>query len=140
MDSNTIAVKFSAADLTEEAKKEALQSYYENNYVLGQIFSTGPKDSMSIDDLELTFDLAIPEIVTDCSKMSERNRTFETVKQLLGEGRLEEAYNIAGKLIDHSSPELKFIRQFKEAEAAKLQGEKNLLPWTSKDSITILPL
>lgn len=93
-----------------------------------------------VDDLKLKFEVSLPDIVTDCSEVVERNRQFEAVRTLLVEGRVEEAYGMAGKIVDHYSPELRFLRQFKDAEVTKLQGEKNLLPWTSKDSITILPL
>jgi hypothetical protein len=134
-------VKFSAADLTEEAKKEALQAYYENNYVLGRIFATGPKDPVKTDDdLKLSFDFRLPDREADSSTIAESSRKFEAMKRLLDEGRVEQALAEAGTLIDHVSPDIRFLRQFKEAEAGKLQGEKNLLPWTSKDSITILPL
>ena len=131
-------VKFPTGVLQEDTRREALYKYSENLYKLGQIFSSPAPDQP--DELPLDLKLTTPEYSSKSSRQHDLYTEFSEMNQLLRENRLEEALQTNSELIDYESPYLAFLPIFRERRQEHIKKAETLLPWTSKDSIIIIPL
>ena len=134
----TQEVKFPSSALQEENRREALSKYTENLYKLGQVFSNPGPDRP--DEIPLEMNLATPDYSSKSARQHDLYNEFGRLNQLLREGRTEEALNSSSELIDYESPYLAFLPKFRDKRQESIKKAETLLPWTSKDSIIIIPL
>jgi hypothetical protein len=142
METTTIEVKFSASDIQEDAKRTALQAYEENNFTLGLFFANAPPAEPHLTSPAPASALDFPPCRVSLEQLEEMNATFENARNALRSGQLEHGIKIAepAGLIDLKSPLLTFLPSRAEKTVAEVKQNGSILPWTSGDSITIIPL
>lgn len=142
METTTIEVKFSASDIQEDAKRAALQAYEENNFTLGLFFASAPPSEPQICSPAPASGLDFPPCKVNLDQLKEMTTTFENARNAIRSGQLEHGVKIAepAGLIDLKSPLLTFLPSRAEKTVADVKQNGSMLPWTSGDSITIIPL
>jgi len=142
METTTIEVKFSASDIQEDAKRAALQAYEENNFTLGLLFASAPPAEPQLCSPAPTSGLDFPPCRVRLEQLKEMTTTFENARNAIRSGQLEHGIRIAepAGLIDLKSPLLTFLPSRAEKTIADVKQNGSMLPWTSGDSITIIPL
>ena len=131
-------MKFPSSALQEGNRKEALSKYTENLYKLGQVFSNPAPDKL--DEILPEMNLVTPDYSSKSARQQDLYNEFGRINQLLREGKTDEALSSPSELIDYESPYLAFLPKFREKRQENIKKSETLLPWTSKDSIIIIPL
>lgn len=141
METSTLEVKFSQNDLKEDSKKQALESYAENNYRLGLIFSDPKPEDPEVSNLPEGI-LSIPEFSVKNEDLKHMTITFSESINAVRVGNLENGIKLAETygLLDLESPEIAFLKNREQIRKNQIALTPNILPWTSGDSITIFPL
>lgn len=142
METTTIEVKFTASDIQEDAKRAALQAYEENNYTLGLFFANSLPAEPVLTSPAVPEELQFPPCKVSLAELQNLTATFDNARDAVRSGQLEHALKLAEPygLIDTKSPVLTFLPGKAEKTVADVKQSGSILPWTSGDSITIIPL
>ena len=142
METTTIEVKFSASDVQEDAKRCALQSYEENNYTLGMLFANRLPQEPDLQHPTQVPGLDFPPEKVSLDRLKALTGTFEASLAALKAGQVDQGMKLGDShgLIDHKSPVLTFLPFRSDETVATIKQSGSMLPWTSGDSITIIPL
>ncbi|OMJ82809.1 hypothetical protein SteCoe_16406 [Stentor coeruleus] len=137
----TLEVKFTQSDLLDESKKRAIETYDENNKCLGLIFNTGIEAYDENSDLDDECLCDMPILSKD-EEFDELSNVFKETITLLKNGEMQKAAELGSSygIYNPDHPMISFLPINHEKRKEKLSQSKNLLPWTSADSITIFPL